>query len=208
MLDLNSMLIDDQNAALATMADNSYCDFHAPGLDYLCLGRGPIQTTKAYFFDRMADADKPVMPHNHRYDFYTQVLAGRCTHARFRLCSPTDPSPFKRTYRQRCWNSPLIDGGKGWDIPDAGRVSLVPMREEYMPGEGYFVSAEEIHDIDVDRETVLLITQFPNRIPRELPTSTYFPIQMMSLPDISGLYNRMTPSECAARYGQIMDLIG
>lgn len=211
MLDLNSMLIDDQDAALAAMAVNSYRDFHAPGLDYLCLHRSPAMTVKAYFFDRGA-VGAPVMPHNHRYDFYTQVLAGHCVHTRFRLCDATDPSPFIQTFQRRDWTSPLFGEPlfqSGWSRrADNTLARLRPMRENHGPGSGYFVSVDEIHDIDVTSETVLLLTQFPSRIPRDKPTSTYFPLSVIEPAPLKGLYQPMTPSQCAMRYGQIMDLIG
>lgn len=214
MFNIHEMTAAQQDAAFAEMASNSYCDFHAPGVDYLCLHRSPAMTVKAYFFDRGAPG-QPVRPHNHRYDFYTQVLSGICIHSRFRICDATDPSPLIKTYLRRDWFSPLIaDGetpGEGWrDHPFTnGRVPLrVEDRAIHMAGDSYFVGAIEIHDIEVDPSTVLLVTQFPNRFPSGVPTSTYFPIEKAGAPDISDLYHPMTLGQCFTRYSQIMELIG
>lgn len=57
---------------------HSFTDFHAKGLDYLCLLRSPEITVKAYFFEGdVASAPEVVVPHDHRYCFNTRVL-GRC----------------------------------------------------------------------------------------------------------------------------------
>ena len=51
---------------------NSFRDFHAKGLDYVCLKRRPSETVKLYFFDGdVSKLPEVVNPHDHRYDFST-----------------------------------------------------------------------------------------------------------------------------------------
>ena len=59
---------------------NSFKDFHAKGLDYICLFRSPELTLKAYFFSEGMESQKVgevVSPHDHRYNFFTQCYSGR-----------------------------------------------------------------------------------------------------------------------------------
>lgn len=56
---------------------NSFKDFHSKGLDYICLRRSPVLTTKLYFFDGdVSKLPEVVNPHDHRYDFSTVCLSG------------------------------------------------------------------------------------------------------------------------------------
>lgn len=64
------MKVDD----LDTVAGNSFRNFHAKGLDYLCIFRSEELTIKAYFYD-IADDSSPeiICPHDHRYPFATEI---------------------------------------------------------------------------------------------------------------------------------------
>jgi hypothetical protein len=72
------MIVDD----LDTVASNSFRNFHAKGLDYLCLHRSPELTIKAYFYSGNIGPEV-VCPHDHRYPFSTHILAGESGHKRY-----------------------------------------------------------------------------------------------------------------------------
>lgn len=59
----NNLEIDLQQAL-----KNSYRNYHAKGVDYLCVGRTPQLTQKIYFIDGF-EGDV-VVPHDHRYEFF------------------------------------------------------------------------------------------------------------------------------------------
>ncbi len=69
----------------------SFENYHAVGLDYLCLLRTDVLTVKAYFFreDRKCqpggDVDWIVWPHNHRYAFEHMTVFGTIRNHRFAI---------------------------------------------------------------------------------------------------------------------------
>jgi hypothetical protein len=67
---------------LDTIAGNSFRNFHAKGLDYLCLHRSEALTIKAYFYAGEAGSEV-VCPHDHRYPFSTHIVAGESGHIRY-----------------------------------------------------------------------------------------------------------------------------
>jgi hypothetical protein len=180
------MKVDD----LDTIAGNSFRNFHAKGLDYLCIFRSEELTIKAYFYD-IADDSSPeiICPHDHRYPFATKILAGRSEHIRY--SSEPNVSPFAEKYQMFTWMTPL-NGGDGFSWHSERRLTARP-REYYRDGQMYFCDPSEIHTIRIPApETVLLLYQFADTIPIGHPTRTFVPGFNREPPALDGLYDRMT----------------
>jgi hypothetical protein len=182
-------MIDDFD----TIVSNSFQNFHAKGLDYLCLRRSEELTLKAYFYQN-PDAKSPevVCPHDHRYPFLTTIVAGESTHIRYREYQRATPGPSYDHYQQFLWRTPL-NGGDGftWD----GRVCLSRRStEEYKAGESYFCRADEIHTISISRpDTVLLLWQYKDVLPVGTPSRTFVWGDDREPPSLKGLYENMRP---------------
>lgn len=74
--------MDDER--IQTIIANSFKNFHAKGLDYICLKRTPEHTRKAYFLN--GDVTKlpdVVNPHDHRYHFNTTVVTGTMSNSQY-----------------------------------------------------------------------------------------------------------------------------
>lgn len=77
MIHISELARTALNGDTSTLIQNSYRDFHAKGLDYVCLKRTPDHTVKVYFLDGdVSKVPEVVNPHDHRYAFETTVLSG------------------------------------------------------------------------------------------------------------------------------------
>lgn len=193
------MIYDD----LDTMAANSFHNFHAIGLDYLCLHRSEELTIKAYFYEPGSERSPEVVcPHDHRYPFSTYVLAGASGHTRYSFRS-TVPRP---THQRFHWLTPLLGGsGFEWSEP----VGLTVKKFEHHPaGSGYWCRPDEVHTIRIDRpNTVLLLMQHGDAVPVGTPTSTFVPGDSREPPKLDGLYDRMPLSVAERRLAQVKELM-
>jgi hypothetical protein len=174
---------------------NSYRDFHVKGFDYICLYRTPTLTQKLYtFMDDAADSAEVVAPHDHRYDFDTEVLAGTVTNHTY--------IPDARTGRVMArWNfeTPL-NGGTGFSF--AGYTRLRKFDQwAYGKGERYYMLAEELHTITVKADTVLLLEQYDDRKGVK-HTSTF---THGYEPKIDGLYVRFTEEQLMHKLRYLKD---
>jgi hypothetical protein len=164
---------------------NSFKDFHVKGFDYICLKRSPERTEKYYFFEGdVAQAPEVVHPHDHRYDFITQVLAGRAANLMFEYDLTAEPM------QEFEYRTPLL-GGNGFTWKRS--TGLRKTRErEYGPGDMYWMAADDFHTIRVRPDTVLRLVQFRDVVPVGTPTKCFSkerePI------NLSGLYNKFTAS--------------
>ena len=178
---------------------NSYKDFHAKGLDYICTWRyGNGIRTKYYFFDGdHTKLPEVVNPHNHRYDFHSWVLAGDVVDHRYnRVRTGGD------MYNTFNWYTPL-NGGSGFTWSGTDRLSLSKSRRIE---KGLMSSHSHIHTIQIKADqTVLALTQYPDALPLDEPTQLYTFGE--AAPNTSGLYNQFTPDEALARLKQINDLL-
>lgn len=187
----------------AALADNSYDDYHVPGLRYLCLGRSPELTTKIYLFEPgewSAQAGELVVhPHDHAYDFSTRVLAGSVTNHRFQDLS----------HRRFGWSH----NSSRWSFkPRVGFVSPEPAfllessRQTYLAGDNYDMRADEIHSISVSplTPTVLRIEQ---RASSRRHTSAWFPIDVVS-PTLVGLYKPMSEERYLETLARVRERCG
>jgi hypothetical protein len=176
---------------------NSYADFHAKGFDYLCLHRSPELTIKAYFFEGdVATAPEVVVPHDHRYGFTTQVLAGESINRRYQPV--TEQEPGAKPYEAFDYLT-VLNGGNGFTWRQS-----VWLREKavtpYVRGGGYASFCEDIHTIQIlAPETALLLLQGPDKVPVGVPTTAYRPDGMREPPSLSGLYREMDEDHAVAR---------
>ncbi|WP_274869657.1 hypothetical protein [Phaeobacter gallaeciensis] len=176
---------------------NSYRNFHAKGLDYICLSRTEKMTQKLYILD--GDASKVpevVNPHDHRYPFHTMVLHGKMADHRWLRGQPgMEDLDDARVYKAFDYMTPL-NGGDGFTY--RGEEVLVRTLESVMePGDSLTTQAQHVHTIQMlADQTVLLLNQFADIYPADKPTSTW----SQDTPSISddGLYERFTE-------GQIVD---
>lgn len=197
-----------RSAALAS----SYMDFHARGLDYLCLQRSELMTLKVYFFDRAAPAGQVVAPHDHRYDFQTRVLAGELHNWRYTKCDREDrraaaiadgAQPFERFL----YDTPL-NGGDGFSYADQVLL-LRHRRETYGVGSAHAHYAHELHTIGVPSDrTVIELVQSADVVPVGLPTQLFKPCGQKEPPSLDGLYNRMTDDRLDQLLGLYQELSG
>jgi hypothetical protein len=176
---------------LEAIATNSYKNFHAKGLHYVCLERSPLCTLKAYFFEgEVINSPEIVVPHDHRYDFTTEVLSGELTDIEYAECFPCKGVPIAQTWEYR---TPLNEGnGFTW----VGEIGLVKSRNRTLKqGELLLTPYHRIHTIKVKRDTVLLLTQMQDKFTIERPTKAYSFGSKDQKPDTSGLYERFSIDE-------------
>lgn len=187
-------LTDEQ---LQHVLANSFRDFHAKGFDYICLKRTPELTHKFYFFEgEVAQAPEVVHPHDHRYAFLTQVLAGKSWNYVYQYDEAGEPME-EFEYR-----TPL-NGGNGFTWAKSVRLKQTGSAE-FEPGNSYFLLAEHLHTIRVTPGTILHLAQFADDVPAGTPTKCFSkerePI------NLSGLYRRFTADEALKRLEQIRSL--
>jgi hypothetical protein len=193
------MSLDLSPTQIEHIKRNSYKNFHVKGLDYLCLDRTEALTLKAYFFDGDCDQlPELVIPHDHRYDFRSMVLAGQVANITF------ERTGRGSVYERFAYHTPLNGGG---GFTHVGQTRLgVQGTAHYSPGEVYYSPAEQIHTLRITApQSVLLIWQFEDRLPLDQPTSSYR-LGDKEPPSLDGLYDRLTPDEAISRYQQAADL--
>lgn len=99
-----------QSINLEEAIKNSYTNFHAVGVDYLCLFRNDRFTVKVYRFNkdyRPNEEGWAVNPHNHAYEFRTYVLNGTVKNLLF-----YEDERYK-VWKKFEYSSPL-NGGNGF----------------------------------------------------------------------------------------------
>lgn len=201
------VLTDDE--LLAEVSKYSYRNFHAKGLDYICLRRSPELTVKVYFFDGPTiEVSEVICPHDHRYDFGSGVLAGELWNATWREQRDLPPESAFDPHRGKIYNrfefhTPL-NGGNGFTWEK--EVALTKIGQcPYSPGARYSTGFKEIHTLaHVQPSTVLMLWQYQDVMPIDEASHTY------SLnnepPSLSGLYEKHTPDSIIARLKQLEQL--
>lgn len=178
---------------IETIVANSFQNFHAKGLDYLCLKRSDALTIKAYFYhdDAVQSAPEVVCPHDHRYPFSTAVLSGRSEHYRYFEPQSRIIGRHLPRFQVFDWMTPL-NGGSGFTWQRETKL-LQRRSETYAAGGSYWCEAHEVHTIAIrDPGTVLLLTQHADVVPIDQPTSTFVPGSSREPPSLAGLYDRMS----------------
>ena len=185
------------------VVEHSFRDFHAKGLDYLCLSRTKELTVKAYFFADGMDSQEVsevINPHNHRYDFLTQCFSGEIRNKWYRPPPCWDGEskgdecgPMYDVYE---WRTPLL-GGNGFTHVDAVPLQLY-RQADYKPGGKYNMYYDQYHTIQVLKpETCIVLLQFEDWVPPEQPTLTF--TRGGEPPSLDGLYNRFTADQAVKR---------
>jgi hypothetical protein len=180
--------------SIEQIVTNSYKNFHAKGVSYLCLKRTPNLTVKLYHFDGdVSKLPEVVNPHDHRYAFTTYVLAGAIENTFY------EKHELGMPFSRFAFRTPLL-GGTGFGEVDA--VNLRKSRCSFFHADSrmrarYTMGIDQIHTINVrENETVLMLYQFEDEIPADQPTYTYCLSDVP--PSLDGLYDRPTPDEVRA----------
>lgn len=192
------MKIDAPDIAMEEVLANSYRDYHAKGLDYICLRRSPSETVKLYFFDGdVSKLPEVVNPHDHRYDFKTLCVAG-CVQ---NICFA--PHPKGERFHRFAYDTPLL-GGNGFTW--IGEDRLAPNRHRsYRAGYSYWMDHNEIHTIRmVENETVICLIQYEDKV-GDRPTLTF--TKDREPPSLSGLYNRFSADTVLAKLAALKERV-
>lgn len=186
------VLTDDEVMQLTV--DDSFRNFHSKGLDYVCLHRSHELTVKAYFFDEAND--RVVHPHDHRYDFSTEVLKGRLVNEVY----TEEPPGVGWAVQKFAFHTPLRGSGRfEWQEELGLRWSSAT---NYVEGSRWVSAYDEIHTLsNVRPGTVLLLQQYVSNLPRGEPTYTY--CEGMEPPSLDGLYEKHTPDQVVTRLLQL-----
>lgn len=180
----------------------SFKNFHAKGLDYLCLHRSPTRTVKLYLLD--GDASKlpeVVNPHDHRYNFRTTVLAGEMVDYRFAA------DPAGDVWNAFDYMTPL-NGGDGFTFRGEERMSSEKQSVLLRKGDVFETSNLHTHTIRMrEDQTVLMLDQFEDIIDVSEPTSCWSR-KGDPVPELQpGCYDRFTADDILDRIGKIKALI-
>lgn len=201
---------------LDTICANSFRNFHTKGFDYLCLTRTPELTRKVYFFDgNLSDLPELVIPHDHRYPFVTTVLSGAVRNKTFYRIDPTTKAAqaYMSDGATPRWDrfeyrTPL-NGGDGFSWSGEEPLLELQGHPAFTRKQAYRSAAGDIHTLDIRCEdTVLLLEQLADVVPLDQPTNAWRRAGDKTPPNLSGLYDRMTPDHARLRIEQFLDLIG
>jgi hypothetical protein len=215
---LNMMQVVTPEEQMKTLIANSYRDFHAPGVDYVCLHRHPHLTIKAYFFDEgsgraLGKNRQIVSPHDHRYDFATLVLRGKIGNAIWVETAETGMYGDGVTkFLEYSFRTPL-NGGAGFKYERESWLRLSGTRVHQV-GSRHTMCYDQIHTlIDVAPETVLLIWQYPDVKGPFASSRTFVDPYGASMlkhptgaPSLEGLYNKFTEAQITQRLKQLESL--
>lgn len=184
-----------------SMLENSFCDYHVKGFDYVCLSRTPQLTRKVYFFDGIKeDLPEVVCPHDHRYDFTTKVLAGSVGNYQYKLA---DHRTGVADVMQRFSYRTPLNGGNGFTWEREERLRLWRISQYQVGDMSYTMHHSHIHTIKVVPHTILLLEQFSDEPIEHTTTWTHSKEPI----NLSGLYNRFTADQLIKRLGQINELM-
>ena len=201
-VDLSEMQID-------TMVQNSFKNFHTKGFDYLCLHRTPYMTEKIYFFEGdVAQMPEVVNPHDHRYNFETQVLTGIMSDSSYRVLTEPYSGELRGTevvpFYEHEWRTPLNGGSGAEYLRDVylHEFKRVMLRKREKLGTKY----SNIHTIRMHTDTcVIRLVQYSDVVPVDKPSRLF--MAEKQAPNLDGLYERMTVDHCLMRYNQYQELL-
>lgn len=187
---------------LETIAANSFFDFHAKGLDYICLKRSRDGAThKVYFLPE--NRDGIVSPHDHRYDFRTQLLAGEVVDQHF---WSTAGDTQGRPYIEHDWFTPL-NGGRGFsEVGEPVRL-YEPRTASFhatRPSDFWTTPASFIHTLRPLTSSVIYLVQGP----RLRDASKVYVRAGQPTPSLDGLYRKPSVDEVRARLHELAPLLG
>ena len=183
--------------------DNSFRNWHAPGLNYLCLSRTVARTHKVYFVP--PSEDKPIVaPHNHRFNFEIMVLEGALVHYTYHVVEHDDDG---EVYQHLQYKSPNVGGdGFVW----VGQKFLRRSTQVLYPGERIFLWADQVHTLRADTEQGVILEQIQREdiVPPEATTDTYMKGVNKTPPSLAGLYVKPTLAEISRWFHRYRELRG
>jgi hypothetical protein len=168
---------------------NSYTNFHAKGVDYVCIERAAKETLKLYFFEGVKPSEQLVMPHDHRYDFTTTVLAGEMANTIFR--ETAQPLSSGEVYNRWLYRTPLNGHSNPFEWDEQVALETWSM-VRYGRGETHSMASHQIHTIKVYQDTILMLKQGPSKMGKDAYTHSYSPGSGKTPPYLDGLYTPMT----------------
>lgn len=161
MLDVKRLL---KQVPAWSLKQHSFANYHAEGLNYLCIHRDIQLTIKAYIFEENLvnnRGDYVVWPHSHRYYFSSLTLSGAVVNHMF------------------CAEIGAGDGGHVMYTYDAesrkvSRVTDVTLKaltsRVYRAGnqDFFYMESNEIHTLTVPEPTIVLQYQYADTVNKSL----------------------------------------
>jgi hypothetical protein len=179
---------------------NSCHDFHATGIDYLCLHRTKELTVKAYFLGEGVALGKNVVnPHDHAYNFSTFVLSGTLANVNFYPTSSiAEPVWFRHVYETPLRAAPRFS----FDKP-------VRLREEeryYEGGDHYYLDHAQVHTIRAySSDVVMLLFQYKSERTADHGTGLFLPDR--NVPSLDNLYRPFNEDELTSALRRLTSLV-
>lgn len=194
--------------SVAQLCAHSFRDFHVKGFDYLCLDRSDQRTVKAYFFEGVAPETCPevVMPHNHRYDFVTGVLAGEVVNHNYLSASGRQRGDVE-IYDEFAYATPL-NGGTGFTWRRETALMKALSSRLTPASRPFHQRSRDIHTITVRPDTVISQVQRADVVPVGVPTKAFRVAGSRTPPDLDGLYQPMDADRAIQRLEQFYALAG
>lgn len=207
--------LDPSSLDMDSVIENSFKNFHAKGLDYICLKRSPEYTLKLYFFEDWNGTHvvpDVVNPHNHRYPFLTKCLSGLVENVWYR--DTTIPEAYgdrwgrgpSSVYQKFKYLTPL-NGGEGFTWYEEAFLQEWAS-VAYAPGQEYFLQASNLHTIRIrEPQTVIALEQYSDVVPVGEPTWTYTSGVDRDPPTLSGLYEKPSADDVVDRINLLKELV-
>lgn len=180
------------------MFQNSYRDYHAKGLDYLCLHRSEGLTIKAYFLN-VPQGMNIVNPHDHAYNFHTFILKGKLANLLYKEGEGEIWNKFH--YR------PSLSRNRRFVIDSSTKLKLV-RDDQYCIGTGYYMVRDEIHTIQsLAPDTVMLLYQYQTPSAKK-DEGTFLYTKEGNPPSTDSLYRTFSDVEMAERVKDLRKIVG
>lgn len=181
------------------MLGYSYTNFHAIGVDYLCLFRSNRFTVKLYHFNENYTPNEEgwaVNPHDHAYEFKTYVLSGHVKNVLFYEKPVKYETPNEFRWYKFKYKSPL-NGGNGFTFENPVYLEqyCIGLFER---GEEYYLNTLQIHTIIPVVGTSLIIYQY-----HDMKQVTNYYSKSCEPPDTKNLYSKMDEEKAKYMLGLI-----
>lgn len=192
MLSLIKSLYEEAN--IKDIQSNSFKNFHAVGLNYICLFRSPNLTIKIYIIRPGESAPNKdgyiVCPHSHRYNFQTLVLAGKISNVVFKEFSYGETHMYPPYYKFK-YVTPL-DNGPATSSFVGPATLIIDYKQQLDSGGSYFFPVPKIHSLKIqhDKYTALLLHQY-----KDTETETELFTNSPQLPSYDELYQKFSEEE-------------
>lgn len=184
---------------LAEAAKHSFKNYHAEGLDYLCLQRTQELTVKLYVTrpdDLRHNAQGYLVhPHTHRYPFHTFVLIGGMANIVF------TPSNKGKEWNEHSFEKAI----EGTILKFEKKIKLAGEATYIGQGESYYMDESQIHSIRLSavQPVVLMLFQYQNR---KAKNSLFSPLPLIALRS-EGLYKPMSTEDIIGVVQKVRSLI-